>query len=391
MSETYDAVIIGAGIMGCATALELSRRGLRVAILEKGSIGDGSTGKSSAIIRQHYSNPTTVRMALHSLRVFQNFKDAVAGESGFTQTGFLVLTPENDVEGLRSNVKLQRELGVQTEILDSDEVLARWPYLEGSGLVEAAYEPESGFADPNMTLQGYAQASRALGAKFFQDTPVTGVQLQNGKIQLVETPSGQFSSPKVINCAGPWGAQVARLAEVDIPIKSCRVQVAFFRRPQAHAAEHPVVADFVHAVYWRTETGGLTMVGLIDPEEENYVVDPDAYNEKPDFDFILDAGNRLVNRFPGLEASESTGGFAALYAITPDWHPIMDELIPGSGFYICAGFSGHGFKLGPAVGLMTADMVLGKQTPGMDRNLFRLSRYAENEPVRGQYEYSIVG
>ena len=391
MSETYDAIIIGAGIMGCTTALELSKRGMTVALLEKGSIGDGSTGKSSAIIRQHYSNPTTARMALHSLRVFQNFKDVVAGESGFTQTGFLVLTPEKDVEGLRSNVRLQRELGIQTELLDRDEILSRWPYLDGSGLVEAAYEPESGFADPNLTLQGYAQACRALGAKIFQDTPVTGVHLQNGKIQNVETPNGVFSSPLVINCAGPWGAQVARMVSVEVPINPCRVQVAFFRRPEAYAAGHPVVADFIHAVYWRVETGGLTMVGLIDPEEENYVVDPDAYNEKPDFNFILDAGNRLVSRFPALEDSESTGGFAALYAITPDWHPIMDELIPGSGFYICAGFSGHGFKLGPAVGLMTADMVLGEQTPGMDRSLFRLNRYAEDQPVRGQYEYSIVG
>ncbi|TFH35201.1 MAG: FAD-binding oxidoreductase, partial [Anaerolineales bacterium] len=382
MAETYDAIIIGAGIMGCATALELSRRGLRVAVLEKSNIGAGSTGKSSAIIRQHYSNPTTIRMASHSLRVFQNFKQAVAGESGFTQTGFLVLTPEKDVEGLRANVRLQRELGVQTELINRDEILSRWPYLEGSGLVEAAFEPESGFADPNLTLQGYVQASRGLGATFFQDTPVTGVHMQNGKIQQVDTPKQSFSSSLVINCAGPWGAQVARMVSVEVPINPCRVQVAFFRRPEAYAAGHPVVADFIHAVYWRTETGGLTMVGLIDPEEENYIVDTDAYNEKPDFDFILDAGNRLVSRFPGLEASESAGGFAALYAITPDWHPIMDEIIPGSGFYICAGFSGHGFKLGPAVGLMTADMVLGKQTPGMDRHLFRLNRYAESQPVR---------
>ena len=223
------------------------------------------------------------------------------------------------------------------------------------------------------------------------NTPVIRTRIQKGKIEAVETPSGSFASPLVINCAGPWGAQVARMAEVEVPIKSCRVQVAFFRRPEAYAAEHPVVADFIHAVYWRAETGGLTMVGLIDPEEEKYVVDPDAFNEKPDFDFILDAGNRLVSRFPALAASESAGGFASLYAITPDWHPIMDELIPGSGFYICAGFSGHGFKLGPAVGLMAADMVQGEETPGMDRKLFRLNRYAENEPVRGQYEYSIVG
>lgn len=391
MANTYDAIIIGAGIMGAATALELSKRGLKVAVLDKSSIGAGSTGKSSAIIRQHYSNPTTARMALHSLRIFQNFREEVGGESGFRQTGFLVLTPEKDVEGLRANVKFQQDLGINTEILDREEILTRWPYLEGNGLVEAAYEPESGFADPNLTLQGYIQASRGLGATILQDTPVTSVDIQNSKIQRVITPAAAFASPIVINCAGPWGAQVAEMAGIEVPINACRVQVAFFRRPDEFRSEHPVVADFIHAVYWRAETGDLTMVGLIDPEEENYVVDPDAYNEKPDFEFILDAGNRLVNRFPGLEKSESTGGFAALYAITPDWHPLIDEIIPESGFYICAGFSGHGFKLGPAVGLMTADMVLGRETEGMDRKLFRLSRYEEDDPVRGQYEYSIVG
>jgi sarcosine oxidase subunit beta len=391
MANTYDAIIIGAGIMGAATALELSKRGLKVAVLDKSSIGAGSTGKSSAIIRQHYSNPTTARMALHSLRIFQNFREEVGGESGFRQTGFLVLTPEKDVEGLRANVKFQQDLGINTEILDREEILTRWPYLEGNGLVEAAYEPESGFADPNLTLQGYIQASRGLGATILQDTPVTSVDIQNGKVQRVITPAAAFASPIVINCAGPWGAQVAEMAGIEVPINACRVQVAFFRRPDEFRSEHPVVADFIHAVYWRAETGDLTMVGLIDPEEENYVVDPDAYNEKPDFEFILDAGNRLVNRFPGLEKSESTGGFAALYAITPDWHPLIDEIIPESGFYICAGFSGHGFKLGPAVGLMTADMVLGRETEGMDRKLFRLSRYEEDDPVRGQYEYSIVG
>lgn len=391
MAQTYDALIIGAGIMGCATALELSREGLHVAVLEKGSIGAGSTGKSSAIIRQHYSNPTTARMALNSLRIFQNFDEAIGGECGFTETGFLVLTPEKDTDGLRANIKLQREVGIKTEQLSREQVLSQWPYLEGSGFVEAAYEPESGFADPNLTLQGYVQAGRDKNVTFFQDTPVTDLIFKNEIVQGVKTLRDNISSPIVINCAGAWGAHIARMASIDVPIKSCRVQVALFRRPEAYQVGHPVVADFIHAVYWRPETGGLTLVGLIDPEEEKYVVDPDAYNEKADLDFILDAGNRLVNRFPALETSESAGGFAALYAITPDWHPIMDELLPDSGFYICAGFSGHGFKLGPAVGKMTADMVLGSTTPGMDRSIFRLNRYAENDPVRGQYEYSIVG
>jgi glycine/D-amino acid oxidase-like deaminating enzyme len=176
-----------------------------------------------------------------------------------------------------------------------------------------------------------------------------------------------------------------------VPISSCRVQVAFFRRPDDYADEHPVVADFTTASYWRPETGGLTLVGLIDPSELNHVVDPDSYNERVELDFVADAGDRLVRRFPAMENSASASGYAGLYAITPDWHPVIDELIEGSGFYLCSGFSGHGFKLGPAVGLMLADMVTGAITPGMDRRLFRLNRFAENEPVRGRYEYSIAG
>ena len=391
MGQTYDVIIIGAGIMGCSTAFELSKRGFNVAVLEKSTIGTGSTGKSSAIIRQHYSNEVTARMALYSLGVFQNFSEAVAGECDFTQTGFLVLTSESDAVGLQENVALHRELGIETELLNRDEIRERWPFIALGETNLAAYEPQSGYADPNLTLNGYVRAARNHGARLFQETPATGIRLAAGKVVGVDTPSEHFDAPVVLNCGGPWGARIGRLAGVELPISSCRVQAAFFRRPAAYTAPHPVVADFVHAVYWRPETGDLTLVGLIDPEEENYIVDPDTYNEKVDFDFVADAGERLVRRFPGLEDSESTGGFAALYAITPDWHPIIDEMIPGSGLYVCSGFSGHGFKLGPAVGLITADMVSGEETPGMNPDLFRISRYDEGKPVRGQYDYSIVG
>ncbi len=391
MARTYDVVIIGAGIMGCSTAYQLAKRGLKVAVLEKTTIGAGSTGKSSAIIRQHYSNEVTARMALSSLRVFQQFKDQVGGECGFTQTGFIVLTPAKDVDGLRQNVAMQQSLGIRTELLAKEDVLESWPMLEVADLMAAAYEPESGYADPNLTVNSYAEATKRIGGDLHLETKVTGLRSTGGVISGVDTSAGAFDAPVVINCAGPWGAAVARLAGVEAPINSCRVQVAFFRRPAGHERAHPVVADFSNGAYWRNETGGLTLVGLIDPSEEKAVVDPDRYREKIDLDFVRDAGERLVKRFPEMERSESTGGYAALYAITPDWHPVIDEVPPGSGFYLCSGFSGHGFKLGPAVGLMTADMVTGVETPGLDRQLFRLSRFREAAPVRGRYEYSIVG
>jgi sarcosine oxidase subunit beta len=391
MSQTYDAIVVGGGIMGCGTAYELSQRGMKVALLEKGTIGEGPTGESSAIIRQHYSNELTARMALHSLRVFQNFEEKVGGECGFTETGFMAFASEKDRRGLEANVALQRGVGIQTELISREAILEIMPALETADIAAAAYEPESGYADPYLTVTAYAQAARREGTRLFQDTKVTGLRFNSGKVVGVDTAKDSFDAPLVLNCTGAWGAETARLAGLDLPINSCRVQVAFLRRPAGHEASHPVIVDFTQAVYFRSETGGITLVGLIDPAEANAVVDPDNYSKHLDSDFVLEVGEQVIKRYPIMEQSQSTGGYASLYSITPDWHPIIDELPGGSGFFTCSGFSGHGFKLGPAVALMFADLVTGASDPVFDPHMFRFARFAENDPVRGQYEYSIAG
>ena len=320
MTHTFDAIIIGAGIMGCSTAFELAQRGLKVAVLEKAQVGAGGTGKSSAIIRQHYSNELTARMALHSLRVFQNFDDAVGGESGFTETGFVVLVAAKDREGLEANVALQRRVGIRTEMISPEALREIMPGLKTEDLVAAAWEPESGYADPYLTVTSFAQAARREGARIFQNTRVTGIRMVGGKITGVDAGDERFDAPIVINATGAWAAQVAALTGVGAPIHSCRIQVAFFRRPKGHEATHPVVGDFVHAIYFRDETGGLTLAGLIDPAEADAVVNPDRFSEQVDPEFVLDAGERLVARYPAMEQSKSAGGYASLYAITPaDW------------------------------------------------------------------------
>ena len=220
---------------------------------------------------------------------------------------------------------------------------------------------------------------------------MTGIRMAAGKVQGVDTNKGSFDAPVVLNCTGAWGAQVAQLAGVEVPIDACRVQVSMFRRPAGEEAVHPVVANFEHAIYFRPETGNLTLVGLIDPKEADAIVDPDHFSENVSDEFVLESGERLVLGYPAMEWSQSVGGYASLYAITPDWHPIVDELPAGSGLYVCSGFSGHGFKLGPAVGKMLADLVLGVEAPEFDARMFRNGRFAANQPVRGQYEYSIVG
>jgi sarcosine oxidase subunit beta len=391
MNQTSDVIIVGGGLMGCSTAFHLAGRGLDVTVLERGSVGLGATGRSSAIIRQHYSNQLTARMALHSLRVFEDFEERVGGECGFTRTGFLVTVADQDRPGMEANVALQRGVGIETRLLSPEDLAEVMPGLETADLACAAYEPESGYADPHMTVNGYADAARRLGATILPGREVTGIRFAGDLVAGVDTEDGGFDAPVVVNCAGPWGAAVAAMAGVEAPIVSSRVQVATFQRPPDFEGPHPIVIDFVHGTYFRSETGRLTLVGSVDPSEADDVVDPDAYAEHAEPEFVAQVGEAFVGRYPAMEGALSTGGFAGLYAVTPDWHPIIDEVPAGSGSYLCTGFSGHGFKLAPAVGLMMADLVTGAAEPEFPTDVFRCSRFDEGELVRGRYAYSITG
>ena len=391
MSQSFDIVIIGGGIMGCCSAFELAKRGFKVAVVEKAAIGAGPTGKSSAIIRQHYSNELTARMALYSLNVFHNFKELIGEESGFTKAGFVIMVGEKDKAGLEANIRFQKTLGIETGLISAADAKEIMPAVEVGEQTALAFEPGSGYADPHLTVNAYAQAAKRHGAVFFLETQVTKIRFQGGKAAGLDTNKGKFYTTTVINCAGAWGGQVSRMAKVNVPINSCRVQVAFFRRPPGHERDHPVVADFINSIYFRSETGGLTLVGLIDPAEAEAIVDPDNYREYMDDDFLLDSGQRLVNRYPAMDRSLAANGYASLYAITPDWHPVVDEVPRGSGFFVCSGFSGHGFKLGPAVGVMVADLVTNAQDPLFDSTLLRFSRFGEEKLVKSRYGYGIAG
>jgi glycine/D-amino acid oxidase-like deaminating enzyme len=188
----------------------------------------------------------------------------------------------------------------------------------------------------------------------------------------------------VINAAGIWGDRIGRMAGIEIPITVCRHKINFFTRPAGATAPHPLVYDFVKNIYTRPETGGLTLVGPLDPEELNDRADPDRYNEGVTFEETAEAMERAMHRFPVMEHGEVARGYAGCFDVTPDWHPILDES-PVEGFYLAVGFSGHGFKLSPAVGDMVARLVVDGKSPGDDVHAFRFSRFAEHKPIRGTY------
>jgi sarcosine oxidase subunit beta len=391
MTTSADVIVVGGGINGASIAFNLAREGLKVTLIEKDFIAAGPTGRSSAIIRQHYSHHVTARMALRSLRIFQNFDDVVGGDPDFHQTGFLLAARPEDVEMLTSNIALQQEVGINTRLVSPQEVKELEPHISVEGIAAAAYEPESGYADPAATATAYVGRAKDFGASLQLGTRVQRVLVERGRVTGVEVGTGAFQAGVVVVAAGPWTPLITETVGVELPIKASRHQVATYRRPDEFE-RHMVFAGFADEVYIRPETGQLMLVGSIEPEEaEEEVPNPDSFNERVDFDVVAGFSERVARRYPLMEKGTSSGGWASLYDITPDWHSVMGALPGVEGLYCVAGTSGHGFKLGPAVGEMMADLIINGQRPEADIDMFSARRFAEGRGVAGKYEYSIVG
>ena len=391
MATPIDVIVVGGGINGVSIAFNLAKAGLGVTLIEKDFIAAGPTGRSSAIIRQHYSHEVTARMALRSLRIFQNFDDVVGGDPEFHQTGFLLAARAEDVELLETNIALQHEVGIDTRLVSPQEVKELEPHISLDGIAAAAYEPGSGYADPAATATAYAQRAKDFGAHLQLGIQVQKVLVERGRVMGVDTDQGTVQAGAVVVAAGPWSPLITKTVGIELPIKVSRHQVATYRRPDEFE-RHMVFAAFTDEIYIRPETGGLMLVGSIEPgEAEDEVPNPDSFNERVDFDIVADFSERVARRYPLMERGTSAGGWASLYDITPDWHAIMGALPGVEGLYCVAGTSGHGFKLGPAVGEMMADLIINGEKPEGDINMFSVSRFDAGKEVAGKYEYSIVG
>jgi sarcosine oxidase subunit beta len=390
--KTADVIIIGGGIMGTSAAYQLARRGHSVILLEKTHLGAGSTGRTGGIIRQHYSNTITASMALRSLQVWNDFDNVVGGDVGWVKTGALFVIGPQDVDGLRANIDLQRGVGIRVDLVDAAAIYEIAPYFAMNDIGAAAYEPESGYADGAMAATAYANRARDLGAVIRQGVEVTAIRGDAGRVTGVATTEGVFSAPVVINAAGPWGTRLAATVGYDTPAEASRHQISVFQHPEGlEAPAHPMIGDFIHGRYLRAETGRLTLAGSIEATEAENKADPDNYSESVDMDFNLAMADYAEHRIPAMREARVGKGWAGLYTVTPDWHPIIGPMPGLEGFICCYGFSGSGFKMGPVVGEMVADLVTGDQQCPIDPYAFRFERFAEGELIKGQYAYSIIG
>jgi len=250
--------------------------------------------------------------------------------------------------------------------------------------VAGCYEPDSGYCNPAETAQGFARAARNRGARVLEETEVLNVLTEGDRVTGVNTTRGEIHAPRVINAAGLWGSRIGAMMGLDIPISVCRHKINIVSWPEAVRRPHPMVYDFVTNIYTRPEMGEHILVGGLDAEESHDLADPDHYKEGVSLDESTDALARVSHRFPVLAEGRIARGYAGCFDVTPDWHPIMDRVGP-EGSYVAVGFSGHGFKLSPAVGHMMAALVTEGPSGHPDLPTFRLSRFAEGKPIRGTY------
>jgi sarcosine oxidase subunit beta len=226
MPTTADVIVVGGGINGASIAFNLAQRGVKVALVEKTFIAGGPTGRSSAIIRQHYSNKVTARMASRSLRIFQNFGQVVGGECDFRQTGFLLGARAEDLEALNANVALQQSVGINTRVVSPEEIGEIEPFMSLAGIMAAAYEPESGYADPASTTNTYARRAKELGATLMLNTKALAVNIEKGRVAGLTTDKGTLAAGAVVVVAATDQPHRHRVAAAGQPTPGVPLQVA---------------------------------------------------------------------------------------------------------------------------------------------------------------------
>ena len=390
MSASADAVIIGGGVMGASVLYNLAARGVRSPILlERDTLGAGSTGRSSGAVRMHYSTEVNARLAWESLRVFQNWADTVGGDGdpAFVRTGYMVFAPAREADGFRRNIQMQRRVGIDTREVGWMEARELAPAFRLAEDESFAWEDQSGHADPSGTALAFVSRARELGAKIALETPVSEVVVDGGRVSAVRTERETYATDTAVIATGPWTSRFLRHLGISLPLTPTRHEVILIRRSETGVGHHPGGGDMANLIYFRPEADNLTLVGNGNREEE---ADPDTYNQRADMDFVQDVWGRLANRIPGIEDGQLAHGYAGLYTTTPDLHPVIDRVDGIDGLYICTGFSGHGFKLAPAVGVCVAQLILDGESALVDITPLRMGRFSDGSLNATEYDFKVI-
>jgi glycine/D-amino acid oxidase-like deaminating enzyme len=385
LAQTADVVILGAGVMGTSIAFHLAKRNAgKIVVIDKDHVGHGGSGRSSALVRMHYSFAPEVELALISLRMFQNWKEIVGSPGDFRKTGFVRIVHPNETERLKINVEMQRKLGVKVELIDKHQLRELEPDWNVDEVELAAYEPGSGYGDGAGVAGDFLEAARNLGVIYASRTEASALCFEGDRVRGIITGEGVIQSPTVILATGPWTRPVLQKAGYDVPIECEYHQVAILRNASDMKGGGCACIDSVTATYFRSDVQDKFLIGDFYGKRPT---DPDNFPQRAADDSLEEIIERASRRVPKLQRAEVMRGVTGVYDMTPDARPLLGEIPAIRGLYLCAGFSGMGFKISPAIGLVMSELLLDGRATSVDIDAFRPSRFAENSPIKSEFEY----
>lgn len=378
--QAYDVVIVGGGVIGASVAWHLASRGCTRVLVLDAAPGPalGSTGKATGGFRVQFGSEPNVRLSLLAREKLLRFADEVGVDPGYRPCGYLFLTEQREtLDALLDAQTMQRALGVNdARPVTVDEALEINPAVNVEGLVGGVYCPSDGFTRPTEILRGYTEAARRMGARFEYGARVRGIRVENGRVTTVRTDAGEIAAGAVINAAGAWAGEVARMAGVEIPVAPKRRQVAvtepFDRLPECM----PLTIFVESGFHLRVRDGRVVMLW----SDQHDPADP--FRTTFDDDWLPEVLARAHRWLPCLREAKVDRAMcvAGLYEMSPDRHVLLG-LAPGvENLYLANGSSGHGVMHSPALGQLLAELILDGSASSMDIHPLRPSRFAEGQP-----------
>ncbi len=381
MIHSADVVIIGGGIVGASIAYQLTKAGCRnVVILERESHqGKGSTGKSMGGVRAQFSTESSIRMSLYSIPFFRDFEQTMGHPSGYRAQGYLLLaTSERHMGYLRSNVRIQTAAGLDAvRLVTKDDIVRIVPQLRSDDIVGGTFCSIDGFVDPYSVMTGFTLRAVDQGAQLFRDATVTAIDRDSQGVSAVHTAQTKIETRIVVNAAGAWSAQIAKMAGLDLPVEPLRRMLVPTEPFEKISHGAPMTIDLSTGFHFRPEGLGLLMAWA-DPAEKP------SFNTNFDRAFVEKVLTLGVSRVPVLEevAVNPSRAWAGLYEMTPDHHPILGAAPGIPGLFLASGFSGHGVMHSPATGKIMADLILKGATDLIDAKLLDYNRFAEGRMIQ---------
>jgi sarcosine oxidase subunit beta len=373
-TDTFDAVVVGAGSVGLPTACFLAEQGIRTLVLDQfASPGQGSNKAAIGGIRATHSSPAKIHLCLESLQVFSTWEQAHGDNIEWTRGGYaFVAYREQEEAALKALLEIQQRAGLNIRWLERGEMLDLVPALSADGLRGGTYSPEDGSASPMMSAHAFYRRAVELGVQFRFQERVTGLMRRRGMVVGIRTDKGGYATETVINAGGAWARAVANMAGLDVPVVPDSHE-AGITEPVAQFLT-PMVVDIRPAegstnyYFYQHRPGGVVFCITPDPP----IIGTDRRETSAYLPMIA---RRLVGLMPRLANIKVRRTWRGLYPMTPDGSPIIGRSREVEGFIHAVGMCGQGYMLGPGVGRLLMRMLAGRQTEADTATLNELTPY----------------